>query len=68
MENKDDPDKGENLFVQHKLKAVANKNYLLLNNQSTVNQVANLSLLKNIGNWTSQILYTATWDQQKKTL
>ncbi len=41
---------GENLFVQHKKskKGVVDKNYLLLNNQSTVNQVANPNLLKNI--------------------
>jgi hypothetical protein len=40
-------DKGENIFV-HSKKSVVNQNCLLLDNQSTVNQVANASLLKNI--------------------
>jgi hypothetical protein len=48
MEDKDDPYKAENLFFQHKSKAVVNKNYLLLDNQSTVNQVAHPSLLKHV--------------------
>ncbi len=45
-----DDDEGGNLFVQHKKskKGVVNENYLLFNNQSTVNQVANPNLLKNI--------------------
>jgi hypothetical protein len=49
-EKEDDDDDRENLFVQHKKskKGVTGKNYLLLNNQSTVNQVANPNLLKNI--------------------
>jgi hypothetical protein len=40
----------ENLFVQHSKgkKGVVDKNYLLLDNQSTVNQVTNPSLLTNI--------------------
>jgi hypothetical protein len=41
-------DKAENLFVQHKTKGVVNKNYLLLDNQSMVNQIANPDLLMNI--------------------
>jgi hypothetical protein len=49
MEEEDtDEDKNENLFMQHKTKGVVNKNYLLLNNQSTVNQIANPDLLTNI--------------------
>jgi hypothetical protein len=45
----DDDDK-EDLFVQHKKskKGVVDKNCLLLDNQSTVNQVVNPNLLKNI--------------------
>jgi hypothetical protein len=39
---------GQNIFVQSKAKGVVNKNFLLLDNQSTVNQIANPSLLKNI--------------------
>ncbi len=39
---------GENIFVQARAKGVENKNFLLLDNQSTVNQIANPSLLKNI--------------------
>ncbi len=48
-EDNDDEDR-ENLFVQHKKpkKGVVNENDLLLNNQSTVNQVANANLLKKI--------------------
>ncbi len=55
----DDPNKGENIFViiegenifvQARSKGVVNKNFLLLDNQSMVNQIANPSLLKNI--WT----------------
>ena len=42
------PDNGENLFVQQKLKRMVNKNYLLLENQSRVNQIANPSMLKSI--------------------
>ncbi len=46
----DDDEDGENLFLQYKKpkKGVVDKNYLLLDNQSTVNQVANSNLLKNI--------------------
>ncbi len=34
--------------MQQKLKGTVDKNYLLLDNQSTVHQIANPSLLKNI--------------------
>jgi hypothetical protein len=44
----DDLSEGENIFVQAREKGVAKKNFLLLDNQSTVNQIANPSLLKNI--------------------
>ncbi len=47
-EEDSDEDKDENLFVQHKTKGVLNKNYLLLDNQSTVDQIANPDLLTNI--------------------
>jgi hypothetical protein len=40
--------KGENIFVKARAKGVVNKNFLLLDNQSTVNQIANPSLPKNI--------------------
>ena len=47
---KEDKDhyEGENIFVQSQVKGVVNRNFILLNNQSTVNQVANLRLLNNI--------------------
>ncbi len=50
VDKDDDDEDKENLFVQHKKpkKGVVNKNYRLLNNQSTVNQVANPNLLKNM--------------------
>ncbi len=47
-EKESDEDEDENIFVQHKAKGVVNKNYLLLDNQSTVNQIANPDLLTNI--------------------
>jgi hypothetical protein len=40
--------KGENIFVQARAKGVVNKNFLLLDNQSMVSQIANPSLIKNI--------------------
>jgi hypothetical protein len=48
--NNDEEEQEENLFAQYSKgkKGVANENYLLLNNQSTINQVANPSLLTNI--------------------
>jgi hypothetical protein len=51
VDKDDDDDDRKNLFVQHKKskKGVVDKNYLLLNNnQSTLNDVAYPSLLKNI--------------------
>jgi hypothetical protein len=44
----DNPKEGENIFVQARAKGVVNKNFLLLDNQSMVNQTANPSLPKNI--------------------
>ncbi len=44
----EDPDEGKNLLMQQRSKGVVNKNYLLLDNQSAVNQFANLRLAKNI--------------------
>jgi hypothetical protein len=60
-EDNDDED-GEILFVQHMKpkKGVVEENYLLLNNQSTVNQVANPNLLKTSGRERSQSSSTAT--------
>jgi hypothetical protein len=48
IDEEDNPDDGENLFVQQRSNGMVNENYLLLDNQSTVNQIANLSMLKNI--------------------
>ncbi len=39
---------GENIFVQKKEGGVVNKNWLLLDSQSTANQVANPGMLTNI--------------------
>jgi hypothetical protein len=48
VEKVQDLDKGENIFVQSGARGVVNWNYMLLDNQSTVNQIANPSLLANI--------------------
>ena len=47
-EERKDLDKGENIFVQNGTRGGVNRTYVLLNNQSTVNQIANPSLLANI--------------------
>lgn len=44
----EDVDEGENIFVQEVNRGVVNNNYVLLDNQSTVDQIANPALLKNI--------------------
>ncbi len=48
VEKVQDLDKGENIFVQSGARGVVNQNYVHLDNQSTVNQIANPSLLVNI--------------------
>jgi hypothetical protein len=47
VEEVQDLDEGENIFVQSGARGVVNRNYVLLNNQSTVNKIANPSLLAN---------------------
>jgi hypothetical protein len=44
----EDLDEGDNIHVQKEERGIVNKNYILLNNQSTVNQIANPKLLMNI--------------------
>ncbi len=44
----EDLDQGENIFMQKKEGVVVNKNWVLLDSQSTANQVVNLGLLTNI--------------------
>ena len=41
-------DEGENIFVQNGTRGGVNRSYVLLDNQSTVNQIVNPSLLANI--------------------
>jgi hypothetical protein len=43
-----DLDKGENIFVQSGTRGVVNWNYVLRDNQSNINQIANPNLLANI--------------------
>jgi len=43
-----DLDEGENIFVQSGIRGGVNRNYVLLDDQSTVNQIANCNLLDNI--------------------
>jgi hypothetical protein len=45
---KEDLDQGENIFAQKKEGGVVNKNWVLLDSQSTADQVANPGLLTNI--------------------
>ena len=49
-ETDDDDDDDGNLFVQQRnsKRGLVDKNYIFLDNQSTVNQITNLNLLKNI--------------------
>ncbi len=48
-EEESDEDKDKNIFSQHKAKGVVvNKNYLLLDHKSTVDQIANPDLVTNI--------------------
>jgi hypothetical protein len=44
----EDLDESDNIFVQKEERGIVNKNYILLNNQTTVDQIANPTLLKNI--------------------
>ncbi len=44
----EDLDQGDNIFVQKKEGGVVNKNWVLLDSQSTADQVANPGLLTNI--------------------
>ena len=53
----------ENIFIQHKERGVVNKNWVLLDSQSTVNQIANPAFLSNIRKAKSQRTSTATQDQ-----
>jgi hypothetical protein len=44
----EDLDQGENIFTQKKEGGVVNKNWVLLDSQSTANQVANPGMLTNL--------------------
>jgi hypothetical protein len=70
VDKEDDDDIGDNLFVQHKKskKGVVDKNYLLLDNQSTVNQVANPNLLKNIRKGEKPIIFHCNAGSTKTNL
>jgi hypothetical protein len=48
LTEEEDINKGENIFVQYKERGVVNKNWVLLDSQSTVDQIANPALLSNI--------------------
>jgi hypothetical protein len=54
--NEDDTDQGKNTFVQKRERVVVNKNWLLLDSQSTADQVANQALLKNIRKLASMVI------------
>jgi hypothetical protein len=46
--DEEDTDNGENIFVQKKEGGVINRNWVLLNSQSTIDQVSNPAMLTNI--------------------
>ncbi len=48
VEEVQDLNSGENIFVQSGIRGVVDQSYVLLDNQSTVDQIANPSLLSNI--------------------
>ncbi len=48
LTEEEDFNEGENIFVQHKERGVVNKNWVLLDSQSTVDQIANPAFLSNI--------------------
>jgi hypothetical protein len=48
LTEEEDINKGENIFIQHKEKGVVNKNWVLLDSQSTVDKIANPAFLSNI--------------------
>jgi hypothetical protein len=48
LTEEDDIDEGENIFVKHKERGVVNENWVLLDSQSTVDQIANSAFLSNI--------------------
>jgi hypothetical protein len=62
LTEEEDIDKGENIFVQHKERGVVNKNWVLLDSKSTVNQIANQAFLSNIRKAKSQQPSTAMQD------
>jgi hypothetical protein len=48
LTEEEDINEGENIFVQHKERGVVNKNWVLLDSQSTVDQIPNPAFLSNI--------------------
>ena len=59
---------GENIFVQAGAKVVVNKNFLLLDNQSTVNQITNPSLPKNIWKSSKPLTVHCMLESPRRTL
>jgi hypothetical protein len=55
VEEGQDLNKGENIFVQSGSRGVVNQNYVLLDNKSTVDQIANPNHLANIRKVTNPI-------------
>jgi hypothetical protein len=48
LTEEEDIDEGENIFIQHKERGVVKENWVLLDSQSTVYQIANPAFLSNI--------------------
>ncbi len=63
LTEEEDINKGENIFMQHKERGVVNKNWMLLDSQSSVDQIANPAFLSNIRKAKNQRPSTAMQDR-----
>ncbi len=67
VEEVQDLDNEENIFVQSGIRGVVNRSYVLLDNQSTVDQIVNPSLLSNIRKAKNLSRSIATTDRHTQT-
>jgi hypothetical protein len=62
LTEEEDVNEGENIFIQHKERGVVNKNWVLMDSQSTVDQIAKPAFLSNIRKGKNQRPSIATQD------